>query len=224
MAIPPPRYRRHSPGCVADVHQLRDRLGVTLELRRERSRQGRERRLAGLADQGPPALGRRGKKTRAQERGLADPRRSDHRQQTARGDLAPQLRDLGLAAEEELGVGLGEGGESRVRVSVVFWCPGQNPGDRHRVLMLRLDRHEQPVAFTADGLDITGLPRVIAEGPPQLGHDPGQRPLGNELDRPHRVDDVLARHEVVRPLGQAHQDVHHLVLDLDRVVAPAQAV
>ena len=52
-------------------------------------------------------------------------------------ELAPHLLDLGLAAEEVLGVGLGEGGEAGVGVEVlgaldaeghVFECSGQGVG------------------------------------------------------------------------------------------------
>ncbi len=48
-----------------------------------------------------------------QQRALAHPRGSDHRQQPPGADLPPQRRRLGLATEEAVGVGLGEGGEAR---------------------------------------------------------------------------------------------------------------
>jgi hypothetical protein len=57
----------------------------------------------------------------------------------------------------------------------------------------------QPVALAEDGFNEAWFFGIVAESPSQLGHDPGQGALGNELDRPHRVDDVLPRHQISQP-------------------------
>ncbi len=75
-----------------------------------------------------------------------------------------------------------------------------------------------------DGLDEGRVPRVITQRCTDLVDGVGEGVVGDELGRPHPVDDLEPRHHLARPLGQTHQHIHHLELELDRRVAPGDAV
>ena len=138
--------------------------------------------------------GARGSHPGPQQRALAHTRRPDHRQQPPGADLAPQRRGLGLAAEEAVGVGLGEGGQAGVRIVLLF-RRRRRLGNRRRGLGgrgHRPDLGDQPVAALADGLDVAGDLGVVAEGAAQLGDSGGDGVVGHELGLPDRVEEVAA--------------------------------
>ena len=109
VAITPARHHRDRSIAVANVNQLRRRIDITRKLRHQCSSQGRERRLARLADQDTPSFGLRGDHTRPQERTFTRLRSPCAVQPSTPSGLAPHPRDLVLATEEEFGVVLGEG-------------------------------------------------------------------------------------------------------------------
>ena len=210
-----------------DIDKLSDGVNVVLEFRGQRSRQGRERRFAWLADQDAPSIRLRRDHTRAQQRALSDSRRPDHRQQPPRRELAPHLHHLGLAAEEELGVGFGEGGEAGVGAEIFVGIRARLGGElrnRARRPLHHRHRHHQSVAPPVDGLDEGRIPRVVTQRRTDLVDGVGEGVVGDELGRPHPVDDLEPRHHLARPLGQTHQHVHHLELELDRRAAAGDAV
>ena len=75
-----------------------------------------------------------------------------------------------------------------------------------------------------DSLYKRGIPCVVAKGISELGYGAGEYVLGDELGRPHGVDQPLPFDQIARVLGQTDQHIHHLELDLDGVLAPGQAV
>jgi len=85
-------------------------------------------------------------------------------------------------------------------------------------------RRNQPVAPAMDGFNERGLLCVISENVSELGNRPGENVLGDELGGPHGVDELLALDELTGVLGEAHQHVHHLELDLYGLAVARQAV
>jgi hypothetical protein len=89
------------------------------------------------------------------------------------------LGNLRLAAKEKLRVLLDE--RSKTGVGAAFLLANSfgnwKPGDLARGWFIRkhaLDRRDQPVAPSVDGLDERGIPCIIAEGVSELGDGAGE--------------------------------------------------
>ncbi len=161
-----------------------------------------------------------------EQRALADPGGADHRQQPAGGDLAPQIRDLPVPAEEVLGIGLGERRQPRVRAAVLvaFDRTLGESGHLGGGHVNRGHRRDQPVTPLGDGLDVPGAPGVITQRVSELGDAPGQGVVRDELGLPHRIEQLGLAHQLAGANGQADQHVHRLELELDRLAAVGQPV
>ncbi len=116
--------------------------------------------------------------------------------------------------------------QARVRAAVILALdqPRGEASDRRRGSRYHLGRGDQPVTLAVDGLDVLWILGVVTQGSTQLGNGAGQSLLGNELGGPDGVGDLAARHQLPGPLRQAHQNVHHLELDLDGLDSSGQAV
>ena len=185
---------------------------------RQRPRHGQERVLARLAHHRPPARRRPGHDPGAQQRALAGAGGADHRQQPPARDLSPQLRDLLLAAEEVVGVGLGERRQPRVRrplVGSILRARRQHAGVGVRT-STEAHLRNQPVAAPVDGLDVARLAGVILQRLAQLGDSPRDRVVGDELGLPDRILDLPLVHHLAGSPGQVDEEIHDLALDLNR--------
>ena len=101
---------------------------------------------------------------------------------------------LGLAAEETVGVGLGEGGQPGIRV-VLLLRRWRRLGDWRCDLVgrgHRMNLRDQPVAALADGLDVAGVLGVVAEGVAELADPAGDGAVGHELGLPDGVEQVVS--------------------------------
>ena len=159
----------------------------------ESTAQGKLWIVARLANEAGPGGTGIGHQARLKERGLSSSGRADQREHPRWAlELAPHLLDLGLAAEEVLGVCLGEGSEAGVGVEVV----GAFDAEGHVLegAGQGVGGVEAAFAVFLDGLLDHRSPRRVGD----LGG------LGA-----HALPDALPRVEALDAVGAHHLGEHH---------------
>jgi hypothetical protein len=121
----------------------------------------------------------------------------------------------------------GEGGvsggdrEERDRRNYEETAAGLRPVHRRRHSAARHRQlRDEPIAASGDRSDVAGLPRVVAEGPPQLRDSPRQDVRCHERLTPDRIQQFLFRYEPIGVFEQVAQDVEGLRLELDGCAVP----
>ncbi len=171
--------------------QLQGR-GVPGQLRHQRPGERAQRPGSRCRDDGSPPGRDHRQQAGSQKRALAGSRRTDQSQQVRPLELSPHLFDLQLAAEEILGVVLGEGGQAGIGLEIL--------GPRHPQHHL-FEGAGQRGGRAVPTLLLAGHGLAQQRGPGGVGN-----PWRLVMDSP---PDLLTRLEGAQPPGGDHLGQHH---------------